>query len=110
MKLIFLDESGFAKNWKESINDQPFHVLGGVLVDSQAYFSASKSLRDAVMGLGLEKIDHPLGHGFEIKAKERGIAEEDFAQTLNYLKCSGCKIGLVLNFAKMKLEIKRVIF
>ena len=46
----------------------------------------------------------------EIKAKERGIAEEDFAQTLNYLKCSGCKIGLVLNFAKMKLEIKRVIF
>lgn len=70
MKLIFLDESGFAKNWKESINDQPFHVLGGVLIDSQAYFSASKSLCDAVMGLGLEKMDHPLGHGFEIKAKE----------------------------------------
>ena len=46
----------------------------------------------------------------EIKAKERGIAEEDFAQTLNYLKCSGCKIGLALNFAKMKLEIKRVRF
>lgn len=70
MKLIFLDESGFAKNWKESINDQPFHVLGGVLIDSQAYFSASKSLRDAVMRIGLEKLDHPLGHGFEIKAKE----------------------------------------
>lgn len=70
MKLIFLDESGFAKNWKESINDQPFHVLGGVLIDSQAYFSASNSLRDAVMGLGLEKMGHPLGHGFEIKAKE----------------------------------------
>lgn len=29
----------------------------------------------------------------EIKAKEGGIAEEDYAQTLNYLKCSGCKIG-----------------
>ena len=44
----------------------------------------------------------------EIKAKERGIAEE--AQTLNYLKCSGCKVGLILNFAKLKLEIKRAVF
>ena len=47
---------------------------------------------------------------FEIKAKEGGIAEEDYAQTLNYLKCSGCKVGLILNFAKLKLEIKRVVF
>lgn len=46
----------------------------------------------------------------EIKAKEGGIAEEDYAQTINYLKCSGCKIGLILNFAKMKLEIRRVIY
>ena len=46
----------------------------------------------------------------EIKSKEGGIAEEDYAQALNYLKCSGCKIGLILNFGKMKLEIKRVIF
>lgn len=46
----------------------------------------------------------------EVKAKEGGIAEEDYAQTLNYLRCSGCKIGLILNFGKMRLEIKRVIF
>lgn len=46
----------------------------------------------------------------EIKAKEGGIAEEDYAQTINYLKCSGCKVGLILNFGKMKLEIKRVVF
>ena len=46
----------------------------------------------------------------EIKAKEGGIAEEDYAQALNYLRCSGCKVGLILNFAKMKLDIKRVIF
>ncbi len=45
----------------------------------------------------------------EIKAKD-GIAPEDMAQTLNYLKCSGCKIGLILNFGQMKLDIKRVIF
>ena len=46
----------------------------------------------------------------EIKAKEGGIAEEDISQAINYLKCSGCKVGLILNFGKMKLEIKRVIF
>ena len=44
----------------------------------------------------------------EIKAKEGGIAEEDYAQAINYLKVSGCKIGLILNFARLKLEIKRV--
>lgn len=45
----------------------------------------------------------------EIKAKD-GIAPEDMAQTINYLKCSGCKVGLILNFGRMKLDIKRVVF
>lgn len=44
----------------------------------------------------------------EIKAKE-GIAEEHLAQTLNYLKVSGCKLGLILNFGEPGLKIKRVI-
>ncbi|MBS1542400.1 MAG: GxxExxY protein [Bacteroidetes bacterium] len=44
----------------------------------------------------------------ELKAKN-GIASEDIAQTINYLNCSGCKVGLILNFGKMKLEIKRVV-
>jgi GxxExxY protein len=46
----------------------------------------------------------------EVKAKAKGIAEEDWAQTINYLKASGCKVGLILNFAKLKLEVKRVVF
>jgi GxxExxY protein len=46
----------------------------------------------------------------EVKAKSGGIAEEDYAQTINYLKCSGCRVGLILNFRKLKLEIKRVVF
>ena len=45
----------------------------------------------------------------EIKAKD-GIADDDMAQTINYLKCSGCKVGLILNFGKAKLEIRRVVF
>lgn len=45
----------------------------------------------------------------EIKAKD-GIADVDMAQTINYLKCSGCKVGLILNFGRVKLDIKRVVF
>ena len=46
----------------------------------------------------------------EIKAKQGGICEEDMAQAINYLKVSGCKVGVILNFAAAKLQIKRVIF
>jgi GxxExxY protein len=46
----------------------------------------------------------------EIKARQGGFSEEDTAQTMNYLKCSGCKVGLLLNFGKNKLEIKRIIY
>jgi len=46
----------------------------------------------------------------EVKAKHGGIAEEDLAKAINYLKTSGCKVGLVLNFASSKLQIKRVVY
>lgn len=45
----------------------------------------------------------------EVKAKQ-GIIEDDLARTINYLKCSGCKVGLILNFGKDKLQIKRLVF
>ena len=46
----------------------------------------------------------------EVKAKEGGICDEDLAQTINYLKVSGCKVGLIFNFARLRLQIKRVVF
>ena len=46
----------------------------------------------------------------EVKAKLGGIAKEDIAQAINYLKVSGCKVALIINFTKEKLEVKRVIF
>lgn len=44
----------------------------------------------------------------EIKAKE-GIAEVHYSQTLNYLKVSDCKVGLILNFEESSLKIERVV-
>ena len=45
----------------------------------------------------------------EIKSKS-AIGNEDLAQTLNYLRCADCKVGLILNFGKSTLDIKRVVF
>ena len=44
----------------------------------------------------------------EIKAKE-GIAGVHFAQVINYLRLSGSKVGLILNFGGTSLEIKRFV-
>jgi len=38
-----------------------------------------------------------------------GIADEHVAQTLNYLKVSGCKLGLIVNFGELSLQYKRVV-
>lgn len=45
----------------------------------------------------------------EIKASCDGIADEHISQTLNYLKASGCCVGLIINFGKKSLEYKRLI-
>jgi len=44
----------------------------------------------------------------EIKAKS-DLEPVDFVQTLSYLKASGYKVGLLLNFGASKLEIKRLV-
>jgi len=44
----------------------------------------------------------------EIKAKSE-LEPVDFVQTLSYLKASGYKVGLLLNFGAPKLEIKRLV-
>jgi GxxExxY protein len=44
----------------------------------------------------------------EIKAKS-ALEPVDFVQTLSYLKASGHKVALLLNFGGQKLEIKRLV-
>ncbi len=45
----------------------------------------------------------------EIKAKS-GIAEEDIARAINYLKVSGKRLALIVNFGELKLNYKRIVF
>jgi GxxExxY protein len=44
----------------------------------------------------------------EIKAQS-GLAENQYAQLLNYLAVSKCKVGLLLNFGESSLSFKRKI-
>lgn len=44
----------------------------------------------------------------EVKAFT-GIADEHIAQTINYLKVSGNKLGLLVNFGELKLNYKRLV-
>ena len=46
----------------------------------------------------------------EIKSTEKGFTDEHISQSLNYLKVSGCNVGLLINFGKKSLEYKRLIF
>ena len=38
-----------------------------------------------------------------------GIAEEFIAQSINYLKVSGSKLALLVNFGELKLNYKRLV-
>jgi GxxExxY protein len=45
----------------------------------------------------------------EAKATKDGISNDFIAQTLNYMKVSGCSLGLIINFGKSSLEYKRLV-
>jgi GxxExxY protein len=44
----------------------------------------------------------------ELKAVD-GLSQNHTAQVLNYLKASGLPIGILLNFGKPRLEMKRIL-
>ena len=45
-----------------------------------------------------------------IKAIESAINDACVSQILNYLKASGCKVGLIINFGRKPLDHQRLIF
>jgi len=45
----------------------------------------------------------------EIKSTDKGVIDEYIAQILNYMRASGCPVGLIINFGKKRLEYKRLV-
>lgn len=61
------------------------------------------------MKLGRKRIDFVINDiMLEVKAKSQ-FDPEDFIQTLSYLKASGYKTGLLVNFGTKKLEVRRLV-
>jgi len=59
--------------------------------------------------VGVYRPDILVGSAIIVDIKTvRAIGDAELAQVLNYLKSTGLRIALVLNFSKPKLEIKRV--
>jgi GxxExxY protein len=46
----------------------------------------------------------------EVKASEGAINNVSISQTINYLKASGCRVGLIINFGSKSLNHQRLIF
>ena len=60
--------------------------------------------------VGRQRMDIVVDEKFILELKAiSGISEVHMAQVISYLKATGLKLGLILNFVKPKLEIKRVI-
>jgi GxxExxY protein len=59
--------------------------------------------------VGRKRVDFEIeGVMVEIKAQSQ-LEPVHYVQTLSYLKASGCKVGLLLNFGAEKLQIKRLV-
>jgi GxxExxY protein len=60
------------------------------------------------MVIGRKRVDFMIeGVMVEIKAYAE-LQDVHFVQALSYLKASGCKIGLLLNFGAPRIQIKRL--
>ncbi len=70
MQLIFLDESGYSRNWKRQINEQPFYVLSAVCLPVGNVPAAYQRLSTEIGEMNLPGQQQPLGRGFEIKARD----------------------------------------
>ena len=62
--------------------------------------------------VGRKRVDFVIGDTsgdvmLEVKAKHT-LQDVDFVQALSYLKASGYKVGLLINFGARRLEIKRL--
>ncbi|MBW1772976.1 MAG: GxxExxY protein, partial [Deltaproteobacteria bacterium] len=75
-------------------------------------YEAQKEIKIEYLGVavGTHRLDMVVENTIilELKAVSE-LADIHFAQLRSYLKATGLKIGLLLNFAKPTLEIKRVV-
>lgn len=82
------------------------------LCKQNLYFESQKEVRIKYLEkeIGVHRLDLIVENSIIVKLKAvKDFSEIHFAQLRSYLKATGLKVGLLLNFSKPTLEIKRVV-
>ena len=93
----------------ESIYEEALKIE---LTRAELHFETQKEIRIEYLGVkvGLHRLDLVVENEIilELKATKE-LIDIHLAQLLSYLKATGLKVGLLLNFSKPTLEVKRVV-
>ena len=94
----------------ESIYEQALKV---VFAKHNFHFESQKEIKIKYLGVevGQHRLDLLVENQIIIEIKAvKELIDIHFAQLRSYLKATGLKVGLLLNFAKPTLEIKIVVY
>ena len=75
-------------------------------------FDSQKEIRIEYSGVevGIHRLDLLVENEIIVELKAvKELADIHFAQLRSYLKATGLKVGLLLNFSKPTLEVKRIV-
>ena len=93
----------------ETIYEEAFKIE---LQEQGLNYECQKEIKVEYLGvqIGMHRLDLIVENQVIVELKAvKELNEIHFAQLLSYLKASGTRIGLLLNFAKPRLEIRRVV-
>ncbi|MEW6326656.1 MAG: GxxExxY protein [Thermodesulfobacteriota bacterium] len=82
------------------------------LSQQKVHFDCQKEIRIQYCGVevGLHRLDLLIENKIIVELKAvKELADIHFAQLRSYLKATGLKVGLLLNFSTPVLEVKRVV-
>ena len=93
----------------ETIYEEAFKLE---LTEHGLNYECQKEIKIEYFGvqIGTHRLDLVVENRVVVELKAvKELNEIHFAQILSYLKATGIKVGLLLNFAKPKLEIRRIV-
>jgi GxxExxY protein len=102
-------QSALGPGFLETIYEEAFKLE---LTEHGLNYECQKEIKIEYLGvqIGTHRLDLVVENQVIVELKAvKELTEIHFAQLLSYLKASGIKVGLLLNFAKPRLEIRRVV-
>jgi GxxExxY protein len=93
----------------EGIYEEAFKVE---LSEHGLHFDFQKEIKVEYLGveIGKHRLDLLIENKIVVELKAvTALSDIHFAQLRSYLKATGLKVGLLLNFAKPTLEVRRVV-